>query len=55
VRAHRGGRLHLVVPTTIGSHAFLDDLSAIGVDGLADVLAELGEANANDRRDPVGA
>ncbi len=55
VRAHRGGKLHLVVPAALGKHAFVDDLSAIGVDGLADVLAELGEANGNSRRRAVGA
>ena len=42
VRAHRGGQLHLVVPTALGAHTFIDDISSIGADGLRRILAEIG-------------
>jgi 3-dehydroquinate synthase len=55
VRAHRGGHLHLVVPTALGAHTFVDDLGSIGREGLAEILSELGEAHDHDRRRAVGA
>jgi 2-epi-5-epi-valiolone synthase len=47
VRAHRGGSLHLVVPTALGAHTFIDDLSSIGADGLSQLLAQIGRDDAH--------
>jgi 3-dehydroquinate synthetase len=45
IRAHRDGRLNLVVPTDIGTYAFVDDLSSIGLNGLMALVVELREQN----------
>lgn len=55
VRAHRGGAVHLVLPTTLGDHAFLEDVWQLGQKGLADVLREIGAQSGSNRRCAMGA
>lgn len=45
-RLHRGGNLNLVVPTTVGGGAFLQDIDACDIDAAARFVAELEPAVA---------
>jgi|GEM_PF-178723 len=45
-RLHRGGNLNLVVPTTIGAGAFLQDIDACDIDSAARMVADVEPAVA---------